>query len=89
MVVGDSISLFVASSTDFQPAAGVEDVLNHIQGDNNNLPQFKDGVNSINIIETALTVTEGKDVRIYVTNDSFIGTIAVNNIWIHGVQVNS
>lgn len=89
MVVGDSVSLHLAASTDLQPAAGVEDCINHVQGSNANLAQFKDGAATINILEWPNTVTSAKDIRIYITNGSFIGTIAAGPGWVHGVQVNA
>lgn len=83
------MSTHLLASTDFQPAAGVEDVLNHVQGGNTNLPQFKDGVSVINILESSTAVVNAKDMRVYLTNDSFMGTIAGNTMWIHGVQTNA
>lgn len=89
MAIGDAISLHLAASTDLQPAAGVEDVINHVQGSNANLAQFKDGAATINILEWPNTITSAKDIRIWITNDSFIGTIAAGPGWVHGVQENS
>lgn len=89
MAIGDAVALLLGASTDFQPAAGVEDVINHVQGGNLNLAQWKDGAAVQNISEWSSAIVDSKDIRGYITNSLFLGTIAGSTGCVQGVQVNA
>jgi len=89
MAVGDAVSDHVAASTDAQPASGVEWKVSEVSGANTNLPQYKDGVATVNIVESSTAVVSGKRIHALLTNANYIGTIASNTIFFSGLQTNA
>jgi len=87
MAIGDVVSEHIATSTDFQPAAGVECVITLMMSSNTTALQATDGTAVKNIQESITTQVISKLLKLFITNTNYITVPAGPVGFYSGVQI--